>query len=82
MADGTQEGFYSDGLAFFNADFGSLFVTISEFGKFLQSSTTEKEQFINCLFNAYDGKISSKCIKGGKREADIEGLPVNALLYS
>ena len=67
MADGTQEGFYSDGLAFFNADFGSLFVTISEFGKFLQSSTTEKEQFINCLFNAYDGKISSKCIKGGKR---------------
>lgn len=82
MADGTQEGFYSDGLAFFNADFGSIFVTISEFGKFLQASTTEKEQFINCLFNAYDGKISSKCIKGGKREADIEHLPVNALLYS
>ena len=81
MADGTQEGFYSDGLAFFNADFGSLFVTISEFGKFLQSSTTEKEQFINCLFNAYDGKISSKCIKGGKREGDIEGASKRITIF-
>lgn len=82
MQDGTQEGFYSDAKTFANTDFGSLFLKISEFGLYLKSTNTEKEQFLNCLYNAYDGKVISKCIKGSQREPDIENLPLNVLLYS
>lgn len=82
MQDGTQEGLYADAKAFKQADFGSLFVTISEFGKYLQASTTDKELFINCLYQAYDGKILNKCTKTFKREADIADIPTNVLLYS
>jgi len=82
MQDGTQEGFYSDAKSFVSANFGSLFLKISEFGLYLKSTNTEKEMFLNCLYNAYDGKVISKCIKGSNREPDIENLPVNILLYS
>lgn len=82
MQDGTQEGFFSDAKAFSQSDFGSLFTIFSEFGNYLKSTNTEKEQFINCLFTAYDGKVTSKCIKGSNREADIENMPVNALMLS
>lgn len=82
MQDGTQEGFYADAKSFSSANFGSLFLKISEFGLYLKSTNTEKEMFLNCLYNAYDGKVISKCIKGSNREPDIENLPVNVLLYS
>ena len=82
MQDGTQEGLYADAKAFKNADFGSLFIIISEFGKYIQASTTDKEMFINCLFKAYDGEILNKCTKTFRREADIKEIPTNALLYS
>lgn len=82
MQDGTQEGFYADAKSFSTANFGSLFLKISEFGLYLKSTNTEKEMFLNCLYNAYDGKVISKCIKGSNREPDIENLPVNVLLYS
>ena len=82
MQNGTQEGFYSDAKAFDKANFGSLFLKISEFGLYLKSINTEKEMFLDCLYNAYDGKVISKCIKGSNREPDIENLPVNILLYS
>ncbi len=82
MQDGTQEGLYADAKAFKQADFGSLFITITEFGKYIQASTTDKELFINCLYQAYDGKILNKCTKTFSREADITDIPVNTLLYS
>lgn len=82
IQDGTQEGFYADCKAFSNAPFGSVYIKLSELGLYLKSLSNEKLQFINCLYNAYDGVINSKCIKGGAREAQIENLPVNALLYS
>jgi hypothetical protein len=82
MSNGTQEGFYSDAESFSIAGFGSLFLKISEFGLYLASKTTEKEQFLTCLYDAYEGKIASKCIKGENRKPDIENLPVNVLLYS
>ena len=82
IQDGTQEGFYADCKVFSNAPFGSVYIKLSELGLYLKSLSNEKLQFINCLYNAYDGVINSKCIKGGAREAQIENLPVNALLYS
>lgn len=82
IQDGTQEGFYADCKAFSKAPFGSAYIKISELGLYLKSLSNEKLQFINCLYNAYDGVINSKCIKGGVRENQIENLPVNALLYS
>lgn len=82
MQDGTQEGFYADAKSFSSATFGSLFLKISEFGLYLKTTNTDKEMFLNCLYNAYDGKVVSKCIKGSNREPDIENLPVNILLYS
>ena len=82
IQDGTQEGFYADCKAFSNAPFGSVYIKLSELGLYLKSLSNEKLQFINCLYNAYDGVINSKCIKGGAREAQIENLPVNALLYA
>lgn len=82
VSDGTREGFFSDAKAFQDADFGSVFMKNSELGTYLTNAKHEQKQFLNQLFEAYNGKIISKCIKGGYREPDIENLPVNALLYS
>lgn len=82
ISNGTQEGLYTDCKAFSNADFGSAYIKITEFGSFLETSSTDKLQFFNCLFDAYDGKIYSKCIKNESRQESIENMPVNALLYS
>ena len=82
ISNGTQEGLYTDCKAFSNADFGSAYIKISELGGFLETLSTDKQQFFNCLFEAYDGKINSKCIKNESREESIENMPVNALLYS
>ena len=82
VTSGTQEGFYSDAEALSGANFGSIFLKISELGNFLSNITTESRQFLNCLFDAYDGKIVSKSIKGENRKADLENIPTNALMYS
>ena len=82
MSVGTQEGLYADCKAFSNASFGSAFVHIRELGNYMQATSTEREQFLNCLFEAYDGKIIAKCIKNEARGENIEDVPVNALLYS
>lgn len=79
---GTQEGFYSECKAISNANFGSAYIKMSELGLYLKSLSNEKLQFINCLYDAYDGKINDKCIKSEVRGTQIENLPVNALLYS
>lgn len=82
VSDGTREGLYSDAKAFKEANFGSIFIKISELGQYLNNATTEQKLFLNVLFDAYSGKIVSKCIKGEYREDNIEDLPVNALMYS
>ena len=82
VEDGTQEGFHADAKAFDEAKLGALFVIISELGLYLLSSTTDKKKFLDCLFKAYDGIVSSKSIKGGTREESIENAFVNCLLYS
>jgi len=78
----TPEGFFSDAEVLKKAGFGSLFVKLSEFGVFIQKGRQEDYLFLNCLFDAYDGKISSKSTKYDKRKASIEDMPVNILLHS
>lgn len=82
VADGTREGLFRDAKIFKKAEFGSLMLKIAELGQYLNSITTEQRLFFNVLFEAYDGKIPSKCIKGEQREEDIKDLPVNTLFYS
>lgn len=82
VSEGTREGFYTDAVAFNQAEFGSLMVKIAELGQYLNNMTNEQRLFFNTLFEAYSGIIRSKCIKGQQREYDVEDLPVNALLYS
>lgn len=78
----TPEGFFQDGKVLEVAGFGSLFVKIAEFGLLLLSKKDTDMLFINSLYEAYDGKISSKSIKYGKREKSVENMPVNILLHS
>lgn len=80
--NGTAEGFNADAKAFKEAEFGSMFVKNSELGLSLKNAKTEDNQYMQKLFDGYDGKICSKCIKSENREADIEELPCNVLLYS
>ena len=82
VSAGTQEGFYSDAEALSCANFGSVFLKISELGGYLSNLTIEAKQFFNCLFEAYDGKVTSKSIKGENRKPDLNNIPTNALLYS
>lgn len=81
-SDGTREGVYRDAKALKEAGFGSLTITHSEFGQLLNNPTHEQEQFLKLLYSAYDGKITSKSIKGEKRKEDITDLPVNLLVHS
>lgn len=78
----TPEGLFEDAKAFNLADFGSIFVKLSEFGLFLQNGRQEDLLFFTSLFDAYDGKISSKSTKYSKRESSIDNMPVNTLLHS
>ena len=82
ISDGTGEGFYTEAKAFKVAQFGSMFVKISEFGLFLKNSNNYRNNFLATLYDGYDGKITSKSIKGEEREPDIEDLPINVLAYS
>lgn len=78
----TIEGFFADAKALDEAGFGSLFVKLSEFGMFLQNGRKDDLLFFTGLLEAYDGKVSSKSTKFGKREKSIENIPVNILLHS
>lgn len=82
ISEATREGLFQDAKAFLKAESGSILVKISEFGLYLSSLTTEQKLFLSQLNEAYSGKILSKCIKGEHRENNIEGIPINALLYS
>ena len=82
VENGTQEGLFEDAKILEDAKFGSLFVKISELGLYLEYSQYMNMQFLSTLFNGYDGKISSKSIKNGKREKSIKNLPINCLLFS
>ena len=81
-SDGTREGVYRDAKALKEAGFGSLTITHSEFGQLLNNPTHEQEQFLKLLYPAYEGKVTSKSIKGEKRKEDITDLPVNLLVHS
>lgn len=81
-SDGTREGVYRDAKALKEAGFGSLTIVHSEFGQLLNNPTHEQEQFLKLLFSGYDGKITSKSIKGEKKKEDITDIPVNLLVHS
>ena len=78
----TPEGFFADAKAFEKAGFGSVFVKLSEFGLFLQNPRPEEMAFFKTLFEAYDGKVSSKATKHEQRESSIDNMPVSILLHS
>ncbi len=82
VSDGTREGLYQDAKALSQADFGSLFIRISEFGTYLYNATQEQKLFLNMLNEAYSGSIASKTIKGEGREHNIENIPTNALFHA
>lgn len=78
--NGTAEGIFEEAKVRSIADFGSIFIKMSEFSKYFLNSKTEDKQFFSLLFIAYEGKFPSKCTKGDKREKDIIGVPLNCLL--
>lgn len=84
ITNATKEGFYFDALTFKNADFGSLFIKISEFGTYLYTLTQniQNREFVDSFNEAYNGKICGKCTKSDVRLEDVEDIPVNILLHS
>ena len=82
VVDGTQEGLFEDAKVLNEAGFGAITYKMSEFGMFLETAQNTEKQFLGCLYDGYDGKVISKSIKYGKREANIENMPVNCLLLS
>lgn len=82
VVDGTQEGLFEDAKVLNDAGFGAITYKMSEFGLFLEAAQNSEKQFLSCLYDGYDGKITSKSIKYGKREANIENVPINCLLLS
>ena len=82
VSDGSGEGFYEDAKALSMADFGSIFVKISEFGLFLKNTNNYRSNFLATLYDAYDGKVYSKSIKTDERQPNLEEIPVNLLAYS
>ena len=82
ITDGTREGLISDAKALKQANFGCLMIKNAELGQFLWNMTTDQKLFFDELLEAYSGIIRSKCIKGERREENIEDLPANVLLYS
>ena len=82
VSAGTKEGFYSDAEALSIANFGSIFLKISELGNYLSNLNTESKAFFECLFDAYEGTIKSKSLKGENRKADLLNIPTIFPSYS
>lgn len=82
VSDGTREGFFRDAKVLKKVDFGSIMIKIAELGQYLNNMTAEQKLFFNVVFEAYNGIIRAKSIKGEHREEDIEDIPVNILFYS
>ena len=82
VSDGTAEGLYSDAKALTKAGFGSILVKIAELGLFLKGYTNHRGNFLATLYDAYDGRIVAKSIKGEGREPNLENIPINSIMYS
>lgn len=78
----TPEGIFCDAKALIGVDFGSLMIKMGEFGLMLKNSKVEDQQCFQSIFELYDGKLSSKCIKTENREDELSNIPCNILLYS
>lgn len=78
----TQEGFVADALAIDKLGFGCILVKNTEFGLLLNTQRTDDIAFLTMLFQAFDGTIEVKSIKGENRVKTIEELPINAILCS
>ena len=82
VSDGTREGLFRDAKVIKKAVFGCIMIKIAELGLYLNNITKEQKSFFDVLFEAYNGIIRAKSIKGEYREEDIVDLPVNLLFYS
>ena len=82
MNNGTAEGFFEEAKVRSIADFGAIYIKITEFAKYYINSSPSDKQFFDMFFKAFDGIIQSKSIKGNNREEDVTGVPVNCLLMT
>ena len=82
LEQATSEGLYADCETLHHADYGCLFVKISELGLFLENATQAQQLFLTDLIKIYDGKASLKSTKGESQSTEIQGIPCNILAYS
>ena len=78
----TPEGFAEDAKCIKDAGFGCILVKVSELGLMLNNKQAPEIAFLNMLYQATDGIIESKSIKTGQRIETVEGIPINAILFS
>lgn len=85
IQDGTKEGSREDYNALQNTDFGCINIRNPEFGLYLKSQkkNSEQSEFINSLYEAFDGNITGKSIKSeNSLQYGNKKIPVNILYYS
>ena len=82
LCNATPEGFYEDNKTILLLDTGSMLCLITELALFLHENDDRKKQLINMLYNAYDGNITTKSIKGENRDRNLTGANVCVLLCS
>ena len=82
IKDGTPEGLYADCEAFQKSSEGSIFIKISEIGRYIKNPTQAQEHFLNMTFELYEGQTSIKSTKAESQTAEIKNVPTNCLFYS
>lgn len=82
MNNGTAEGFFEEAKVRSIAEFGAMYIKMTEFAKYYINSSPSDKQFFDMFFKAFDGIVQSKSIRGNNREEDITGVPVNCLLMT
>ncbi len=78
--NGTPEGIFEEAKVRYKANFGAIFIKMTEFSKYFLNLRSEDKLFFSFLLIAYGAKFPSKCTKGDKREKDIVRVPLNCML--
>ena len=81
-SDATLEGIIEQCKSINFVQWGRISIKIPEYALYTKSKNTHREQFINGLFEMYDGKVPAKVIKSEQATDNMSGIPVNVLGYT
>lgn len=80
---GTAEGFAEDRRAYAEAEFGGVFVSMSEWADYITNDSPQRLAFLTVLNETFDfGNLEAVSIKSDNKKIKTEKIPTSVYVYS